>query len=110
MIRPSLLRPCAIVLVAALLLLSAPQLPAYSVLTHEQIIDLVWKSHFKRILQARYPNATEDDLRQAHAYAYGGCLIQDMGYYPFGNKFFSDLVHYVYSGEFVTALLDNAHD
>ena len=110
MIKPYLLRPCATVMIAALLLLSAPQLPAYSVLTHEQIIDLVWKSHLKPILQARYPNATEDDLRQAHAYAYGGCLIQDMGYYPLGNKFFTDLTHYVRSGDFVMAMIRNAQD
>ena len=93
MIKLSLLRPCATVLIAALLLLSVPLAPAYSVLTHEQIIYLVWKTHLKRILQARYPNATEDDLRQAHAYAYGGCLNQDIGYYPFGNKLFTDLTH-----------------
>jgi hypothetical protein len=110
MIKSSLTRPCATVLIAALLLLSAPPSPAYSVLTHEQIIDLVWKTHLKPILQARYPNATEDDLRQAHAYAYGGCLIQDMGYYPFGNRFFTDLTHYVRSGDFVVTMIHNAQD
>ena len=31
-----------------------------------------------------------------------------MGYYPFGSKFFSDLVHYVRSGDFVLALLKDA--
>jgi Zinc dependent phospholipase C len=108
--RPSLLRPCAALLVAATILLSAPRSPAYSVLTHEQVIDLVWKQHLKPLLQQRYPRATEEDLRQAHAYAYGGCLIQDMGYYPFGNKFFTDLTHYVRSGEFVAALIENAQD
>jgi zinc dependent phospholipase C len=83
---------------------------AYSVLTHEQIVDLLWGDQIKPLLLAKYPNTTEDELRKAHAYAYGGCLIQDMGYYPFGNKTFSDLVHYVRSGDFVVALLQEAGD
>jgi hypothetical protein len=91
-------------------LLSALPSTAYSVLTHEQVIDFVWQRHIKRLLLERYPNATPEDLRHAHAYAYGGCLIQDMGYYPAGNKFFSDLVHYVRSGDFVAALLNDAQD
>lgn len=82
----------------------------YSVLTHEEIVDLLWADSIKPMLLQKYPTATEEDLRKAHAYAYGGCLIQDMGYYPFGNKLFSDLVHYVRSGDFVEALLDEAAD
>ncbi|HLW54547.1 MAG TPA: zinc dependent phospholipase C family protein [Candidatus Angelobacter sp.] len=82
----------------------------YSVLTHEEIVDLLWSDQIKPLLVLKYPNASEDDLRKAHAYAYGGCLIQDMGYYPFGNRLFSDLVHYVRSGDFVQALLDEAAD
>jgi hypothetical protein len=82
----------------------------YSILTHEEIVDLLWADSIKPMLLQKYPGATEDDLRKAHAYAYGGCLIQDMGYYPFGNKLFSDLVHYVRSGDFVKALLDEATD
>jgi hypothetical protein len=83
---------------------------AYSVLTHEQIVDLLWADQIKPLLLKKYPAATEEQLREAHAYAYGGCLIQDMGYYPFGNRHFSDLVHYVRSGDFVVALLDEASD
>jgi hypothetical protein len=82
----------------------------YSVLTHEQIVDLLWAEQLKPHLLQKYPGASQDDLRKAHAYAYGGCLIQDMGYYPFGNRQFSDLVHYVRSGDFVMALLDEASD
>ena len=82
----------------------------YSILTHEEIVDLLWADQIKPLLMARYPQATEDDLKKAHAYAYGGCLIQDMGYYPFGNKMFSDMVHYVRSGDFVQSLLDEAAD
>jgi hypothetical protein len=82
----------------------------YSVLTHEEIVDLLWADQIKPLLLQKYPGASEDDLRKAHAYAYGGCLIQDMGYYPFGNRLFSDLVHYVRSGDFVTALLAEQTD
>ena len=81
---------------------------AYSVLTHEQIIDLLWHDDLIPLLKARFPAATEADLREAHAYAYGGSLIQDIGYYPFGSHFFSDLVHYVRSGDFVQNMLSEA--
>ena len=81
----------------------APAFPlhAYSVLTHEAIIDSAWNQNIKPLLLKRFPNATRDELLKAHAYAYGGCIIQDMGYYPFGSHFFSDLLHYVRSGDFV---------
>jgi hypothetical protein len=90
------------------LLLTARPLPAYSVLTHEAIIDSAWSADIRPRLLARFPNATHEDLRMAHAFAYGGCIIQDMGYYPFGSKLFSDLVHYVRSADFVLALFDQA--
>jgi len=82
----------------------------YSILTHEEIVDLLWADQIKPLLKQKFPAATEEELRKAHAYAYGGCLIQDMGYYPFGNKMFSDLVHYVRSGDFVEALLAESTD
>ena len=81
-----------------------------SVLTHEEIIDLLWEDQIKVLLLEKYPGTSPDDLRVAHGYAYGGSLIQDLGYYPFGNRLFSDLVHYVRSGDFVQALLDEATD
>jgi hypothetical protein len=83
---------------------------AYSVLTHEEIVDLLWKDQISPLLVKRFPNATPDEIKQAHAFAYGGSLVQDMGYYPFGNKYFSDLVHYVRTGDFVMALLDQSTD
>lgn len=83
---------------------------AYSVLTHEEIVDLLWQDQIEPLLKKRFPNATEDDLRKAHAYAYGGCVIQDMGYYPFGSRHFSDLVHYVRSGDFVVNLIEESSD
>src|SRR5688500_8354921 len=73
---------------------------AYAVLTHEQIVDDAWLQHIEPLLRTRYPAATAEELRKARAYAYGGCLIQDMGYYRFGNRTFSDLTHYVRTGDF----------
>ena len=83
---------------------------AYSVLTHEQVVDLLWKDDIVPLLIQRFPAATAEDLQKAHAFAYGGSLIQDMGYYPFGNKYFSDLTHYVRSGDFIVILIDDAND
>jgi len=82
----------------------------YSILTHEAIIDATWEHDIKPVLLARFPGATEADLHTAHAYAYGGSIIQDLGYYPFGSHFFSDLTHYVRSGDFVLALLQESRD
>ncbi len=86
------------------------QAGAYSLLTHEQLIDLTWESSIVPLLKSHYPNLTPRDLDRARAYAYGGCVIQDIGYYPFGDPFFSDLTHYVRSGDFVLALFRNAHN
>jgi hypothetical protein len=83
---------------------------AYSVLTHEQVVDLLWKDTIQPLLQKRFPEATPDDLKKAHAFAYGGSLVQDMGYYPFGSKYFSDLTHYVRSGDFIVNLIHEASD
>jgi hypothetical protein len=83
---------------------------AYSVLSHEAIIDSAWDTNIKPILLKRFPNATADELRQAHGYAYGGAIIQDLGYYPHGSILFSDLTHYVRSGDFVLALLRDARE
>jgi zinc dependent phospholipase C len=88
----------------------AQMAPAYSVLTHEQVVDLLWQDQIQPLLKKRFPQATEQDLQKAHAYAYGGSMIQDMGYYPFGNKFFSDLLHYVRSGDFVVYLVNDSSD
>jgi hypothetical protein len=99
------------VLVALLLICVVPNLSSgYSVLTHEAIIDSMWVHDITPVLLKRFPGATPDELREAHAYAYGGAIIQDMGYYPFGSRFYSDLTHYVRSGAFVDALLRDAQD
>ncbi len=83
---------------------------AYSVLTHEANIDVLWDSAIKPTLRARFPGATPGQLLEARAYAYGGCVIQDLGYYPFGSHFFSNLLHYVRSGDFVRTLIRDAQD
>jgi len=101
-------RFCAFLLIA--LLAFSPVCPAYSVLTHEEIVDLLWKQQIVPLLKARYPQTTDEELVKAHAYAYGGSVIQDIGYYPFGDKFFSDLTHYVRSGDFVENLIHDSQD
>jgi hypothetical protein len=83
---------------------------AYSVLTHEEIVDLLWTDGIRPLLLKRFPGLSEDQIKEAHAYAYGGAVVQDLGYYPFGNREFSDLVHYVRSGDFVRELLLESQD
>src|ERR1035438_8097583 len=93
-----------------LLLMSSGNIFAYSVLTHEEIVDLLWISEIRPLLVQRFQGITEDQIKEAHAYAYGGSVIQDLGYYPFGNKDFSNLAHYVRSGDFVLELLRESKD
>jgi Zinc dependent phospholipase C len=85
-------------------------LSAYSVLTHEEIVDLAWADQIRPLLLKRFPGLSEDQIKEAHAYAYGGAVIQDLGYYPFGSREFSNLVHYVRSGDFVRELLLESQD
>jgi hypothetical protein len=103
-------RPKVLVLIIALLLCLSPTCDAYSVLTHEAVIDSEWDGVIKPLLLERYPDSTPADLKKAHAFAYGGAIIQDMGYYPFGNKFFSDLTHYVRSADFIRALIRDSQN
>jgi len=98
-----------VAIVLALLLLCSPSSSfAYSVLAHEALIDNAWNKQIVPLLTRRFPRSSKQELEQARAYAYGGSLIQDLGYYPFGSHFFSNLVHYVRSGDFVAALIRNA--
>ena len=92
------------------LLMSGGSSSAYSVLTHEEIVDLLWSDEIRPLLLKRFPDLSDDQLKEAHAYAYGGAVIQDLGYYPFGSAEFSDLVHYVRSGDFVRELLLESQD
>ena len=96
--------------VLLVVLLSYSSSSAYSVLTHEEIVDLLWTDEIRPLLLKRFPRLTEEQITDAHAYAYGGAVIQDLGYYPFGSREFSDLVHYVRSGDFVRELLLESQD
>src|SRR6201981_1705747 len=100
------LRSC----LALALLISAPASYGYSLLTPEAIVDSLWDASIQKMLLKRFPSATPEELEQAHAYVYGGCILQDLGYYPFSSRFFSDLTHYVRSGDFVVALIRESQD
>jgi hypothetical protein len=93
---------------AALVLGLLPEAQAYAVLTHEAIVDSLWVDSIQPVLLKRFQDATPEQLIEAHSYAYGGCIIQDLGYYPFGSHLFSDLVHYVRSADFIQALVDES--
>jgi hypothetical protein len=105
---PRSFRLLSFIVALSLPFFAATSCDGYAVLSHEAIIDSSWDPAIKPLLLARFPGATPDQLKEAHAYAYGGAVIQDMGYYPFGSKLFSDLVHYVRSGDFVKALLHDS--
>src|SRR5579872_5016576 len=104
-------RAAVVAAIAFALGLAAPrQAAAYSVLAHEANIDAVWDGTLAPMLRARFPGASPEQILMARGYAYGGCVIQDLGYYPFGSKFFSNLLHYVRSGDFIETLLADAQD
>jgi hypothetical protein len=103
-------RAIAIILALGLSLGCPSETAGYAVLSHEAIIDSAWKTNIHPLLLKRFPNATKEELKEAHGYAYGGAIIQDMGYYPHGNFFFSDLTHYVRSGDFIQALIRDSKD
>src|SRR5580704_11517495 len=106
----SYVRTFAIIMTLVLAVGYPSETEAYAVLAHEAIVDSVWDTSLRPLLLKRFPDATGPELKEAHGYVYGGAIIQDMGYYPHGSFFFSDLSHYVRSGDFVLALLRDAKD
>jgi zinc dependent phospholipase C len=105
------MRPFVIIIITLVLSLGWPtEIAAYAVLAHEAIIDSVWDTNIRPLLLKRFPGATAEEIKEAHGYAYGGAIIQDLGYYPHGSFFFSDLTHYLRSGDFVLALLRDSKD
>src|SRR6267142_6034037 len=92
------------------LLFPATRLSGYSVLAHEAIVDSVWNESIVKLLRERFPDATAEELKAAHEYAYGGCLIQDLGYYPFGSHLFTDITHYGRTGDFFAEMLRDSGD
>jgi hypothetical protein len=109
-VRKCSARVCALVLALSLSIGWPTRSAAYAVLAHEAIIDSAWDTNIRPLLLKRFPAATREELKEAHGYAYGGSIIQDMGYYPHGSKLFSDLTHYVRSGDFILALLRDSKD
>jgi hypothetical protein len=99
-----------VVVLLAALVCAPREAAAYSVLAHEANIDALWDSTIQPLLARKFPRATREQLKQSRAYAYGGSVIQDLGYYPFGNHFFSNLLHYVRSGDFVETMIGEARD
>src|SRR3954470_13468582 len=93
-----------------MVLATARDAGAYSVLAHEANIDALWETSLRPLLARRFPRATREELALSRGYAYGGAVIQDLGYYPFGSHFFSNLLHYVRTGDFAEAMLREAHD
>ena len=111
LLRSERFRRLSVLVVAFALMIGWPvQALAYSVLSHEAIIDAAWNTSIQPLLLKRFPRATKTELNEAHGYAYGGAIIQDLGYYPHGSRFFTDLTHYVRSGDFVLALLRDSKD
>ena len=100
----------ALVSVLALLLVNPEKTEAYSVTSHQAIIDIVWAPNIRPAIRKRFPNANEEEIDRGQAYAYGGAIIQDLGYYPYGSPFFSDLTHYIRSGDFILAMLRDSRD
>ena len=95
--------------VLGLLVAAAGPASSYSILTHQAVVDAAWDKSLRPLLLKRFPKATEAELNQAHAHAYGGAIVQDMGYYPFGSAFFTELTHYVRSGDFVANLIKGSN-
>jgi hypothetical protein len=108
-VRTRLLAPAFVTVIALTAWLIPASVNAYSVLSHESAIDVAWEGELKPLLLQRFPGTSPEALERARSFAYGGSVIQDLGYYPFGSKFFSNLLHYARTGDFVESLLRNAH-
>jgi hypothetical protein len=48
---------------------------AYSVLSHEAVVDSAWDDAIKPLLLKRFPGSSREELKEAHSYAYGGSVI-----------------------------------
>jgi hypothetical protein len=104
------MRRAGTLLLVFCLLLGERPASAYSVLSHEEVIDFAWNSDILPALRKRFPHATPEELKRAHAFAYGGAVIQDVGYYPLGNRKFTDILHYVRTGDFVAWMLRDSRN
>jgi len=103
--QPRIARTVLRLLLTVIFLLTAlTPASAYSLLSHEEVVDMAWPQYLLPLIEKRYPGLTPAQITECHAYAYGGSVIQDMGYYPFGSKEFSNLLHYTRTGSFIDAL------
>ena len=73
---------------------------AFSVVAHQTVVDQAWDGTLLPALRKRFPNTTQRELEDAYAYARGGSHLPDLGYFPLGNHLFTDLLHYVRTGDF----------
>ena len=81
---------------------------AFSVLAHQAVVDQAWADTLLPLIRQRFPRATQQELADARAYAHGGSHLADLGYFPLGSHLFTDLLHYVRTGDFVARLLAEA--
>src|SRR5579872_7095554 len=98
----------AALMVIAVLLGCPASSNAFSVLAHQALVDQSWKKTLVPLIRQRFPNATDQDLTDALANARGGSHLPDLGYFPFGSHLFTDLLHYVRTGDFVSRLMTEA--
>ena len=103
-------RTIVLALTLAGVLVNERHVETYSVLAYQDTVDAAWDAKIVPLLRQRFFGLTPVQLDEARAYAYGGSLIQDLGYYPFGSHLFTNLTHYVRSGDFVESLIRGASD
>ena len=99
-----------IAVIVLMLFTGIKSVSGFAVLSHEAIIDASWDKAITSLLLKKFPNTKPEELIKAHAFAYGGAITPDMGYFPFGSTLFTNLLHYVRSGDFVSNLLSEAKD
>src|SRR5215203_3025131 len=97
---------CFLILIS-LLLAQPTHSAAFSVLAHQAVVDRSWDATLTPEIRRRFPGT---DLKRARAFAYGGSHVADLGYFPLGSKLFTELLHYVRTGDFVTNLIASARD
>jgi hypothetical protein len=99
-----------IILVIVITSIRPQSCKAYSILAHEAVIDAAWDKSILPLLKLKFPGSPVDSLKKARSYVYGGSLAPDMGYFPLGNPYFTNLLHYVRSGDFVATLLSESQN
>jgi hypothetical protein len=65
----STIRGFIIIIVSLMKLYLPPDLPAYSVLSHQTLVDAAWETDILPLLRERFPGAPPDDLVRSHGFA-----------------------------------------